>query len=68
VSIIVLFMIVILALAATVAGLVVMGIEGHYHDRAPKLAHQLTRAARHLNGDGKPPKHLVQRLNSTLSR
>lgn len=66
--IILLFMIVILALAATVIGLVLMGMEGRYRNRAPKLAFQLTRAARHLNGDGQPPKHLVKRLQSTLSR
>ena len=53
---IVVFMVLILALVAGTAALVVIGMEGRYKERAPKLADRMARAARHLNGDGQPPK------------
>jgi hypothetical protein len=53
-------MIIILLLAVATMGMVAMGLEGRGRARAPKLARQLSRAARHLNGDGQPPKQLVK--------
>lgn len=49
-----------LALVAGVAGLVLMGIEGRWRERAPRLADRMARAARHLNGDGQPPRSLTR--------
>jgi hypothetical protein len=69
VAVIIAFMLATLALAATVGGLVLVGIENRWQERVPpRLARELKRAARHLNGDGKPPKHLLQRLQSALTR
>ena len=45
---------VVLVIGAITVGLVVMGMEGRGHRRAPKLAGTLTRAARHLNGEREP--------------
>lgn len=67
-TVIVIAMIMILGLAALVAGLVVMGIEGRGKSRAPKLAEELTRYARHLNGEARPPKRLTRLLQHSLSR
>ncbi|GAA2101897.1 hypothetical protein GCM10009841_17960 [Microlunatus panaciterrae] len=58
----VLAMIIILGLAAAVVGVVVVGIEGRFKARAPKLADQMARAAQHLNGDGTPPRQLTRIL------
>ncbi|WP_375431189.1 hypothetical protein [uncultured Friedmanniella sp.] len=55
---IVVAMIVTLALVGGVVGLVLMGIEGRWKERAPRLADRFARAAQHLNGDGQPPKAL----------
>lgn len=57
---IVVAMIVTLALVASVAGMVLVGIEGRGKERAPRLADRLARAAQHLNGDGQPPKALTR--------
>ena len=60
---IVIFMIIILAVVAGITGLVVVGMEGRYKQRAPKLADRMARAARHLNGDGQPPKAFERLLS-----
>lgn len=48
-------MIAILAVAAAVAGLVMVGIEGRGRARIPRIAARLSEAAKHLNGDETPP-------------
>lgn len=48
-------MIIILAVVAGTAGMVVVGMEGRFKERAPRLADRMARAAQHLNGDGEPP-------------
>ena len=60
-------MIIILGLAGVIVGMVVLGIEGRGKEHAPKLADRMARAARHLNGDGQPPKRLTQRVNRLLA-
>ena len=60
---IVVAMLVILAVVAGTAGVVVVGIEGRFKDRVPRVADRMARAAQHLNGDGTPPK-AFQRLLS----
>ena len=52
---IVVAMFIILAVVAGTAGVVVVGIEGRFKDRAPRVADRMARAAQHLNGDGTPP-------------
>lgn len=44
-------MIAILAVAAAVAGLVMVGIEGRGRARMPRIAARLSEAAKHLNGE-----------------
>jgi len=52
----VLAMIAILAVAAAVVGLVLVGMEGRGHDRVPPwISAKLSRAAKHLNGEVDPP-------------
>ncbi|QDP96320.1 hypothetical protein FOE78_10790 [Microlunatus elymi] len=52
----VLAMIAILAVAAAVVGLVMVGMEGRGQDRVPPwLTAKLNRAAKHLNGEVEPP-------------
>ena len=53
---IVVAMIIIFAIVAGITGVVVLGIEGRFKDRAPKVADTMARAAQHLNGDGEPPR------------
>lgn len=53
-------MVLTLALVAGVAGLVLVGIEGRWRQRAPRLADRMARAAQHLNGDGQPPRSLTR--------
>lgn len=53
-------MIIIVALAAIVLGMVVVGMEGQGRWRAPEMASTLAKAGRHLNGEAEPPKGLVQ--------
>jgi negative regulator of sigma E activity len=48
-------MIAILAVAAAVVGLVLVGMEGRGRSRMPRIAEKLTRAAQHLNGEVDPP-------------
>jgi hypothetical protein len=48
-------MIAILAVAAAVVGLVLVGMEGRGRSRMPWLADKFTRAAQHLNGEVDPP-------------
>lgn len=48
-------MIAILAVAAAVVGLVLVGMEGRGRARMPWLADKFTRAAQHLNGEVDPP-------------
>ena len=50
------------AVVAGTAGLVVVGIEGRFKERAPRAADRMARAAQHLNGDGTPPR-AFQRLS-----
>jgi len=61
---IVLAMVAILAVAAGVVGMVAIGMQGRGEDRAPKLASTMARAARHLNGDGKPPERFLKLIQS----
>ena len=55
---IVVFMVLMLAVAAALIGVVVMGMEGRGRNRAPELADRFARAAKHLNGDAQPPKRV----------
>lgn len=48
-------MLVILSVVAGTAGVVVVGLEGRFKERVPKVADRMARAGRHLNGDGTPP-------------
>jgi hypothetical protein len=68
VTLVVIFMIAVLVVAGLVAGLVVVGMEGRWGDRAPKLRHHASRAAKHLNGEAKAPKKFVRMVESSLSR
>ena len=54
---IVVSMIIILAVAAIVAGIVVVGMEGRGRFKAPRLAERMERAAQHLNGDAQELRH-----------
>lgn len=56
-------MLIILAVAGVVAGIVVVGIEGRGKKRAPRIAHRLAMTAQHFNGDGDVPKMLSKVLN-----
>ena len=51
-------MLVILAVAAATLALVLVGMEGRGWRQAPQLARLMRRAARHLNGEGRPPRRL----------
>ena len=51
-------MFVILAVAASTLALVLVGMEGRGWRQAPQLARQMRRIARHLNGEGRPPRRL----------
>lgn len=54
-----------LALVAGIVGVVVVGLEGRGGDRVPPdLGLKLTRAARHLNGDGTPPAAFLRVLRA----
>ena len=59
---IVVAMMVILAVVAGTAGVVLVGMEGRFKERAPRVADRMARAAQHLNGDGTPPR-AFQRLS-----
>ena len=51
-------MLVILAVAAATLVLVMVGMEGRGWRQAPQLARLMRRVARHLNGEGRPPRRL----------
>ena len=51
-------MLVVLAVAGGTLALVLVGMEGRGGRLAPQLARQLRRVARHLNGEGRPPRRL----------
>lgn len=53
-------MLVVLVLAAAVIAVVVMGMEGTGSKQHPEIAEAMARTARHLNGEGEPPRALVQ--------
>lgn len=53
-------MLVVLVLAAAIIAVVVMGMEGTGRKQHPEIAEAMARTARHLNGEGEPPKALVQ--------
>lgn len=57
---IVIAMLLVLALAVGTVGLVIVGMQGRFKARAPKIADRMARAARHLNGDGTPPRRLTR--------
>lgn len=48
-------MILIVALAAVISGVVAIGMRGAYRQQAPGVANGFAVAARHLNGDAEPP-------------
>lgn len=50
-------MVVILIVAAGIAGMVLIGMEGRQLGRYPRLAQFLTRAAQHLNGEPEEPEN-----------
>lgn len=50
----------VLAIAAGVIAVVVMGMEGTGRQQHPEIAQAMARTARHLNGEGAPPRALVQ--------
>ena len=52
-------MLVVLVLAAGVIAVVVMGMEGTGRTKHPEIAEAMQRTARHLNGEGEPPRALV---------
>ena len=58
----VLSMLVITALAVGTVGLVYVGMEGRGRERVPRLADRMARAARHMNGDGTPPRSFSRLL------
>ena len=53
----------VLAIAAGVIAVVVMGMEGTGRQQHPEIAQAMARTARHLNGEGEPPRALVQLLD-----
>ena len=60
-------MIIILAVAAIIVGLVAIGLQGRGRDHvAPRLAEKMTHAAEHLNGDSEPPERFVRLVESRL--
>ena len=65
---IVVAMLVILVVAACIAGVVLLGMEGRGKKRAPRLADRMARAAQHLNGDGEPPARLIKLIESNRGR
>jgi hypothetical protein len=56
--VLVLTMMVILAVAAAILALVLVGMEGRGWRQIPQLARLMRRVARHLNGEGRPPRRL----------
>lgn len=56
-------MLVVLVVAAAVIAVVVMGMQGTGRDQHPEIADAMARTARHLNGEGQPPRALVAIFN-----
>ena len=54
--IMILTLLVVLVLAVVIIAVVVMGMEGTGKERHPEIANAMARTARHLNGEGEPPK------------
>lgn len=57
--IMILALLAVLVLAVVVIAIVVMGMEGTGREKHPEIAHAMARTARHLNGEGEPPKALL---------
>lgn len=53
-------MLIVLGVAAGIIAVVVMGMEGTGRARHPEIADAMARTARHLNGEGRPPRGLTQ--------
>jgi len=51
-------MLVILVFAVATLAVVLIGMEGRGWRQAPQLARLMRRVARHLNGEGRPPRRL----------
>jgi hypothetical protein len=56
--VLVITMLVILVVAGSTLALVMVGMEGRGWRQAPQLARLMRSAARHLNGEGRPPRRL----------
>lgn len=56
-------MLVVLVVAAAVIAVVVMGMQGTGREQHPEIADAMARTARHLNGEGNPPRALVAIFN-----
>lgn len=67
-TLVVITMIAVLVVAGVVVGLVLFGMEGRGGERAPRLRQRVSRAAKHLNGDAKPPKKFVRMIESSFTR
>ncbi len=57
--IVILTMLVVLLLSAAIIAVVVIGMEGTGRERHREFADAMARTARHLNGEGEPPRALV---------
>lgn len=53
-------MIVVLTIAAGIAGVVVVGMQGRGSQHVPKLTDSMSRVARHLNGEAEPHRTVVR--------
>lgn len=53
-------MIIVLTIAAGIAGVVVVGMQGRGSQHVPKLTDGMSRIARHLNGEADPPRSLIR--------
>lgn len=63
----ILSMIIILALACVVVGMVVVGLEGNARHRLPEIANTLAVAGKYLNGEAAPPAGLLAFLEEAES-
>ena len=52
-----------LVLILGIVGVVVVGLEDRGGDRLPRLRVKLAKAARHLNGEGTPPRAFLRLLH-----
>lgn len=53
-------MIIVLTIAAGIAGVVVLGMQGRGSQHVPKLTDSMQRMARHLNGEADRPRSLLR--------